>query len=93
MEHLTDELERMAVAYIDHIDAIGGMLAAIEAGYVNREIQEASYQFQQALENNEAVVVGVNQFVEEETVGPDLLHLDPAIEATQRKTDRSASET
>ncbi|MCO5192363.1 MAG: methylmalonyl-CoA mutase family protein [Anaerolineae bacterium] len=85
VEHLTDELERLAIAYIDHIDAMGGMLAAIEAGYVNREIQEASYQFQQALEKNEAIVVGVNKFAEEETVEPDLLRLDPAIEATQRE--------
>jgi methylmalonyl-CoA mutase N-terminal domain/subunit len=83
IEQLTDGLEAEAQAYIDAIDEMGGMLNAIEAGYVNMEIQEAAYQYQQAVERGEAVVVGVNKFVEDEAIDPDTLRLDPAIEAAQ----------
>lgn len=84
LESLTDELERRAMAYIDTIDEMGGMLPAIEAGYVQREIQDAAYSYQQALERQQAIVVGVNKFVEPEAREPELMHLDPAIEAAQR---------
>lgn len=84
LESLTDELERRAMAYIDTIDEMGGMLPAIEAGYVQREIQDAAYSYQQALERQQAIVVGVNKFVEPEARDPELMHLDPAIEAAQR---------
>jgi methylmalonyl-CoA mutase N-terminal domain/subunit len=62
IEHLTDELEKQAQDYIKSIDEMGGMLAAIEAGYVQREIQEAAYRFQRDLEENQAIIVGVNRF-------------------------------
>src|SRR3712207_9343278 len=62
VEHLTDEIERLALDYIQKIDAMGGMLHAIEIGYVQREIQEAAYRYQRAVESEEAVVVGVNRF-------------------------------
>jgi methylmalonyl-CoA mutase N-terminal domain/subunit len=83
VEHLTGELERLATEYIEKIDAAGGMLRAIESGYVQREIQEAAYRYQRAFETQDAVVVGVNRFrVEEEDVIPTL-RIDPAIEQAQ----------
>jgi len=85
LEHLTDELEQRACAYLDAIDEMGGMLAAVESGYVQREIQDAAYRYQQALEKGEEVVVGVNRFVEEEEPEIELLRLDPAIEENQRR--------
>ena len=62
IEELTTQLERLAVEYIEKIDAMGGMLRAIETGYVQREIQEAAYDYQRAVETHDAVVVGVNKF-------------------------------
>jgi methylmalonyl-CoA mutase N-terminal domain/subunit len=85
LEALTDRLEEQARAYLEKIDEMGGMLAAIEQGYVQREIQEAAYQTQIALERREGIVVGVNRFVEAQEPGIELLRLDPAIEATQRQ--------
>ena len=85
LEYLTDELEKRAIAYIEAIDDMGGMLPAIESGYVQREIQEAAYQFQRQLEQGEEVVVGVNRFTAAEETGIELMRLDPAIEAAQRR--------
>jgi methylmalonyl-CoA mutase N-terminal domain/subunit len=86
IEYLTDELENRAAAYIKTIDEMGGMLAAIEAGYVQREIQEAAYRFQRALEEKEEIVVGVNKFVQaDEALGIEMMKLDPAVEAAQRQ--------
>jgi methylmalonyl-CoA mutase N-terminal domain/subunit len=85
LESLTDELEARACDYLETIDELGGMLAAIEQGYVQREIQDAAYDAQMALERREEIVVGVNRFVEEQEPAIELLHLDPAIEATQRE--------
>jgi methylmalonyl-CoA mutase N-terminal domain/subunit len=86
IEYLTDTLEKQAEAYIETIDQMGGMLAAIEAGYVQREIQEAAYLYQRALEEGEEIVVGVNRFSQvEEAVGIEMMKLDPAIEAAQRE--------
>ncbi|MDX1662597.1 MAG: methylmalonyl-CoA mutase family protein [Candidatus Promineifilaceae bacterium] len=85
LESLTDELEQKACDYLDAIDDLGGMLAAIESGYVQREIQEAAYQYQQALESGEETVVGVNRFVEEEAAPMEIMRLDPALEAQQRQ--------
>jgi methylmalonyl-CoA mutase N-terminal domain/subunit len=62
---------------------MGGMLPAIETGYVQREIQEAAYIYQQALERQEEVVVGLNQFLEDEDPDIELQKIDPAIEAAQ----------
>ncbi|MGW8318534.1 MAG: acyl-CoA mutase large subunit family protein [Candidatus Promineifilaceae bacterium] len=84
LEHLTDELELEAVAYLDHIDELGGMLPAIERGYVQREIEEAAYRFQRSLERGETITVGVNRFTEEEQAPIELLRIDPEVEAAQR---------
>ncbi len=84
IEHLTDEIERQADAYIAKIDEMGGALAAIEQGYIQGEIQEAAYQYQQAIDRQEQIVVGVNQFQVEEQIDLEQLRVDPAIEAGQR---------
>lgn len=85
VEHLTDEIVRLAQEYIERIDSLGGALAAIESGYVQGEIQDAAYQYQRAVEQGEQIIVGMNKFtVEEETI-PDLLRVDPAIEQAQRQ--------
>ncbi|MBK8026928.1 MAG: methylmalonyl-CoA mutase family protein [Chloroflexi bacterium] len=85
IEHLTDELERMAADYIEQIDSMGGALAAIEAGFVNNEIQQAAYDYQRAVERGDQVIVGVNKFTVPEESKPDLLRVDPAIEQSQRE--------
>ncbi len=85
VEYLTDQIEARARAYIDEIEEMGGALAAIEAGYVQTEIEQAAYQHQQAVEEGSAVVVGVNRFRVEETRELDLLRFNPAIEQAQRE--------
>ncbi len=66
VESLTDRVEQSALEYIDRIDQMGGMISAIEAGFPQGEIQDASYRYQRALEQNEKTVVGVNEFVQDE---------------------------
>jgi methylmalonyl-CoA mutase N-terminal domain/subunit len=83
LEYLTDEIEKRAAGYIEVIDDMGGMLQAIESGYVQREIQEAAFQFQKALEAGEEVAVGVNRFKEEWEEPIDIQSIDPAIEVAQ----------
>ncbi len=86
VEYLTDELQRRAEAYIAKIDEMGGALAAIERGYVQNEIQEAAYRYQQAVERKEQIVVGVNAFqIEEEHADLEQLKVDPAVEAGQKQ--------
>ena len=85
IEALTDAIEGQAQAYLDQIDERGGALAAIEQGYVNQEIQEAAYRYQQAVEAGEQVVVGVNAFTAEEELPVEILRVDPAVEQRQRE--------
>jgi methylmalonyl-CoA mutase N-terminal domain/subunit len=92
VEHLTDELETRAAVYIEKIDALGGMLRAIELGYPQREIQEAAYNYQRAVETGDATVVGVNRFQVEEDVAPPLLRVEPAIEQAQIERLRALRE-
>lgn len=82
IEELTTQLENRAKDYIDKIDAMGGMLHAIETGYVQNEIQEAAYDYQRAVETGDAVVVSVNKFQVEETPIP-ILRVDERIEREQ----------
>ena len=63
VESLTTAIEQQARSYLDRIDALGGMVAAIERGWVQREIEDAAYRHQQAVDSGETVVVGVNRFV------------------------------
>jgi methylmalonyl-CoA mutase, N-terminal domain len=83
IEKLTNEIEAGAQEYISKIDALGGMLRAIETGYVQQEIQNAAYEYQQAVDSGEQVVVGVNRFQTEEGHRIPTLHLDPEIERDQ----------
>jgi methylmalonyl-CoA mutase N-terminal domain/subunit len=84
VEHLTDEIERMASNYIKIIDAMGGALKAIENGYMQSEIQDAAYDFQRKLEKGEEVIVGVNRFQVEEEISLESLRIDAAIEKNQQ---------
>src|SRR5467141_3127591 len=83
IEALTNEIEKRAVEYIERIDAMGGMLRAIETGYVQREIQDAAYRYQRAIETRQEIVVGVNRFQSDETSKIPTLRIDPAIEQQQ----------
>jgi methylmalonyl-CoA mutase, N-terminal domain len=83
VETLTNELERAAQGYLDEIDAMGGTLAAIEAGFQQRQIQESAYRVQQEIERGERVVVGVNKFRDEATVTPPIQRIDPEGERRQ----------
>jgi len=84
IEHITDEIERLATDYINEIDEMGGALSAIEKGYIQREIQEAAYRSQKAVESQEQTVVGLNAFQVDELIELERLKLDPAIENAQR---------
>src|ERR1700738_2620630 len=83
IEHLTNEIESGALAYIENIDSLGGMLRAIESGFVQTEIQKAAYEYQRAIETKEQVVVGVNDFVAEEERAITTLRITPQIEREQ----------
>jgi len=83
LERLTDELEQRAQAYLEKIDALGGMVEAIAQGYPQQEIQDAAYRAQRALETHESVVVGLNEFREEEPPPEGLLRVNPTVERTQ----------
>ena len=83
VESLTDELEAAAKAYLDEIDALGGAIAAIDAGYQQRQIQDAAYRVQREIEAEERIVVGVNRFQDDETVTPPLQRIDASLEAEQ----------
>jgi methylmalonyl-CoA mutase N-terminal domain/subunit len=85
IEALTDEIEKRGCELIDQIDAMGGAMAAIEMGFINREIQDAAYQAQQEIEAKEQIVVGVNAFTVDEEMPIEKLRIDPAIEAAQRE--------
>jgi methylmalonyl-CoA mutase, N-terminal domain len=83
IESLTDEIEMRAGEYLGKIDALGGMLKAIERGYVQQEIQNAAYEYQQAVDRLEAVVVGVNRFTVEDEKGVPIQRIDEALERKQ----------
>lgn len=80
IESLTDEIEKKAFEYIGQIDDMGGMLVAIEKGYVQKHIQDAAYEYQRSVESKQSVVVGVNQFQIEENRGEmNLLTVDSSV--------------
>src|SRR5438045_4917198 len=83
IEELTNEVEQRVVDYLDKIDALGGTLHAIESGYIQREIQNSAYNYQRAVETKDAIVVGVNQFTNEEESNVKTLRVDPASEHDQ----------
>ncbi len=83
IEELTSEIERRVVDYLDKIEALGGTLRAIETGYIQREIQNSAYEYQRAIETDDAIVVGVNRFQSEEESKVKTLRVDPAMERNQ----------
>jgi methylmalonyl-CoA mutase N-terminal domain/subunit len=83
IEKLTNEIEAGAQDYISKIDAMGGMLRAIESGYVQQEIQKSAYEYQRAVDSGEQVVVGVNRFQAEEERPIPTMQVDPEIEQSQ----------
>jgi methylmalonyl-CoA mutase N-terminal domain/subunit len=83
IEALTNEIEARAQEYLTKIDAMGGMIKAIESGFVQSEIQRAAYDFQRAVETKEQIVVGMNDFVASEERGIPTLHIDSEIERNQ----------
>jgi methylmalonyl-CoA mutase N-terminal domain/subunit len=86
VESLTDQLEAAANEYLREIEELGGTLAAIEAGYQQRQIQESSYAVQRAIEAGTKIVVGVNKFRDEESTTPPLQRIDP--EGERRQVER-----
>ncbi|MEZ5401751.1 MAG: methylmalonyl-CoA mutase family protein [Bryobacteraceae bacterium] len=83
VEELTDRVEAEANAYIERIDAMGGMIEAIEKSYPQREVADASYRYQRQVEEGERIIVGVNAFVEENEAPIELLQIDETAEARQ----------
>ena len=83
VESLTNQIETNALGYLDKIDAMGGMLKAIERGFVQQEIQNSAYEYQQAVDQKKALVVGVNSFELEQEKPIPLLHIDEALERKQ----------
>jgi methylmalonyl-CoA mutase N-terminal domain/subunit len=86
IERLTDEIEQQAVALLEKIERLGGTLAAIETGAIQREIQDSAYRTQQAIDRGDRVVVGVNRFVDETPSSIEVLRIDPEVE--RRQSDR-----
>ena len=85
VERLTDEIEAAAYRYFERIDELGGMIAAIERGFPQREIADAAYRYQRELDLGQRVVVGVNDFRTDEDELTEIHRPDPAAEARQRK--------
>ncbi len=83
IEDLTNRVEAAAWEYLRKIEAMGGMLRAIESGFVQREIQQAAYEYQQGIERGERVVVGVNRYTEDAGSPVQVLRIDPEIERAQ----------
>ena len=84
IEHLTDRIESEVEAYLQKIDDMGGARPAIEMGYMQNEILDAAYRYQQKMENREYLVVGVNAFETDEEITLDRLQVNPEIEQSQR---------
>ena len=83
VEALTDKVEEEALRYIHRIDEMGGIIAAVERGYPQKEIADSAYKFQQQVERDERIIVGVNRFVSDEEVAIPVLKIDPEIERRQ----------
>jgi len=83
VETLTNEIEQRAAEYLGKIEVFGGMLNAIERGFVQQEIQNAAYQYQQQVDSEESIVVGVNRFGVEEEKPVPIQRIDPALEQKQ----------
>jgi methylmalonyl-CoA mutase N-terminal domain/subunit len=86
IEAMTSEIEKRAMEYIEKIDQMGGMVKAIEMGYIQKEIHESAYKAQLAIENGEDIIVGVNKFqIEEDLSQKEVLKVDPELEEKQKQ--------
>ncbi len=85
IEKLTDEIEVKALEYIEKIDSMGGAIKAIESGFMQNEILNSAYAYQKAIENQDLIIVGLNEFVTEEESLRDLLKIDPEVERYQKE--------
>ena len=85
VEALTDEIERKSTEYLEKIDAMGGAIKAIEAGYIQGEIAESAYQYQKEIEKKKRIIVGLNQFQIEEQPLKDILRIKPEVEQYQKE--------
>ena len=83
IEYLTNQIEEEAAKYIERIDSMGGAVAAIEKGYIQREIVESAYKHQKEVENKDKIIVGVNDFITEEEVPIKILRIHPSVEKRQ----------
>ncbi|MGI8791695.1 MAG: methylmalonyl-CoA mutase family protein, partial [Acidimicrobiales bacterium] len=93
VESLTDGVEAAAWQYLEKIDAMGGAVAAIEAGFMQDEITQAAYDFTRAVDRGDKVVVGVNRYVDDDHGEPDVFPIDPALQAQQvAKVQRTRAE-
>ena len=84
VETLTDELERRALEYIEQIDGMGGAVSSIEQGFMQREIQNSAYRYQQEIERKDRTIVGVNAFTLEREPVPEILQIKPELEERQK---------
>ncbi|MEM3458735.1 MAG: methylmalonyl-CoA mutase family protein [Candidatus Bathyarchaeia archaeon] len=82
VEYLTNEIEEKAQKYIEQIDGMGGAVAAIEKGFMQREITESAYRYQKEVESKKRIVVGVNEFITKEEIPIKIMQIDPKIEKT-----------
>ncbi len=85
IEKLTNDMIKEATGIIEKIDKMGGMIPAIEKGYIQKQIQNSAYSYQKSIENKERIIVGVNKFIVEEKNKPNLLKVNPVIGENQRK--------
>ncbi|HSW54711.1 MAG TPA: methylmalonyl-CoA mutase family protein [Ignavibacteriaceae bacterium] len=85
VESMTDSIEKEAIEYIEKIDAMGGMTEAIEAGFVQTEIQKSAYKYEMEIEENEKIIVGVNKYQIKESEHKDLLKIDIKVQEEQIK--------
>ncbi len=83
VEHLTNEVERRAWELIERVEKMGGVLKAIESGYIQRELHESAYRYQKAVDSREQIVVGVNEFVTDTPVTFETLKMDPQVRDRQ----------
>ena len=93
VEQLTDELEAKAAAYIERIDGMGGMVAAIENGFPQKEILDTAYRTQLAMEKGNHEVVGVNCYRTNDDFSPPVMKIDPRVESTQVARTQSLRST
>jgi len=94
IEHMTNEIEKRAMEYIEKIDSLGGMVKAIESGYVQREIHESAYKLQLAVENGEEVIVSVNKFqINEDLEHKEILKVNPELEVKQKSNLKRLKES